>query len=188
MSEELLLSIAIKLFAGLALLVFGRKIFWLFVAAVGFVAALTFLPKVLPDVTGWTALAIGLAGCLLGALLALFVQRLAVAMAGFAAGGFFLVNIVEIFHIQTGSNFWIPLIIGGLIGGALMMLIFDWSLIVLSSGLGAYLFASELHLSDTMELVATLILVIVGIAVQARGMKKKKGGARSKKEPKKEKE
>lgn len=178
------MSIAIKLFAGLALLVFGRKIFWLFVAAVGFVAALTYLPKVFPDLTGWTALGVGLAGGVLGALLALFVQRLAVAVAGAASGGFFLVNVVEVFHIQTGSNFWIPFIIGGLIGAAVMMLIFDWSLIILSSGLGAYLFVTEMHLSNVMELAAMGVLFVIGVAVQSRGMKKK-GGSRAKKEPKK---
>jgi hypothetical protein len=150
------------------------------------VAALTVLPKVFPDASGWTAIGIGVAGGVLGALLALFVQRLAVAVAGFAGGGFFLVNMVEVLHIQTGSNFWIPFIIGGIIGGALMMLLFDWSLIVLSSGLGAYFFTSELHLSDGMELAATLVLFIVGIAVQSRGMKKKGSSPRKKKDAKKD--
>jgi hypothetical protein len=182
-------SIAIKLFAGLALLAFGRKIFWLFVAAVGFVGALTLLPKVFPDATGWTALAIAAAGGVLGALLALFLQRVAVAVAGFAGGGFFLVNVVEIFHIQTGSNFWIPFIIGGIIGCALMLLLFDWALILLSSGLGAYLFVDELHLGNMMALAVMLVLFLIGVVIQSRGLKKKKkGAARSKKEPSKEKE
>lgn len=181
------MSIAIKIFAGLALIVFGRKIFWLFVAAVGFVAALTLLPKIFPDASGWTALAIGIAGGVVGALLALFLQRVAVAVAGFAGGGLFLVNLVEMFHIQTGSNYWIPLIVGGIIGAGLMMLIFDWSLIILSSGLGAYLLVSELHLSENMELVALIIVFVIGIAVQAKGMKKK-GSSRDPKEPKSNKE
>lgn len=183
------MSIAIKLFAGLALLAFGRKIFWLFVAAVGFVGALTLLPKVYPDASGWTAIGIGLAGGIIGALVALFLQRVAVALAGFAGGGLFLVNIVDTFHIQTGSNFWIPLIIGGLIGGVLMMLLFDWSLIVLSSGLGAYLVVEELHLSNTMALGVMFILFVIGVAIQSRGLKrKKKGAARSKKGKGKEKD
>ena len=170
---ELFLSIAIKIFAGLALLIFGRKIFWLFVAAVGFVGALTLLPKFFPDASGWTAIGIGIAGGVLGALLALFLQRVAVALAGFAGGGFFLVNIVEMFQIQTGSNFWIPMIVGGIIGAALMMLIFDWSLVILSSGLGAYLFVQELHLRNSIELAVMLALFVVGIVVQSKGMKKK---------------
>ena len=182
------MSIAIKIFAGLALIVFGRKIFWMFVAAVGFVAALTLLSKLFPDASGWTVLGMGLVGGILGALLALFLQRLAVAVAGFAGGGFFLVNIVEVFHIQTGSNFWVPFIIGGIIGGALMMLIFDWSLIVLSAGLGSYLFVQELHLADTMSLTAMIVLFVVGIAVQSKGLKKKKGASRAPKEAKTKKE
>ncbi len=181
------MSIAIKIFAGLALIAFGRKIFWMFVAAVGFVAALTYLTKLFPDASGWTVLVIGLAGGIVGALLAIFLQRLAVAVAGFAGGGFFLVNLVEVFHIQTGSNFWVPFMIGGIIGGVLMMLIFDWSLIILSSGLGAFLFVQELHLSDMMSLAAMALLFIVGIVIQSKGMKKK-GASRTPKEAKKAKE
>jgi hypothetical protein len=182
------LSIAIKIFAGLALIVFGRRIFWMFVAAVGFVAALALLSNLFPDASSWTILGIGLVGGVLGALLALFLQRLAVAVAGFAGGGFFLVNLVEVFHIQTGSNFWVPFMIGGILGGALMMLIFDWSLIVLSSGLGAFLFVEELHLSDTMSLAGMIVLFVVGIAIQSKGLKKKKGASRAPKEPKAKKE
>lgn len=182
------MSIAIKIFAGLALIVFGRRIFWMFVAAVGFVAALALLSNLFPDASSWTILGIGLVGGVLGALLALFLQRLAVAVAGFAGGGFFLVNLVEVFHIQTGSNFWVPFMIGGILGGALMMLIFDWSLIVLSSGLGAFLFVEELHLSDTMSLAGMIVLFVVGIAIQSKGLKKKKGASRAPKEPKAKKE
>src|SRR5688572_12852501 len=80
---------------GLALLVAGRRLYWLFVAAVGFgigtvLPQAFFRPEGLAGATDgreW-GLLIALLGGIVGALLAIFFQKLAVALAGAAAGGF----------------------------------------------------------------------------------------------------
>ncbi len=178
------MTIAIKIFSGLALIFLGRKLFWLFVAAVGFVAAMTLSAQLFSTDAGWVHLLIALAGGIIGAVLAIFVQRIAVAVAGFVGGGYVLANLVTVLQLQIGNNFWIPFLIGGIIGAVLMMFIFEWALIILSSALGAYLFVHELHLSTNLEFILMVVLFIVGIVVQHNG-KKKKGSKRADKSSKK---
>jgi hypothetical protein len=75
------------LLAGIALLLAGRRLFWLFVGVVGFFAGLRFALQVLgprADLRWIVALAAGL----LGIVLAIALQRLAVALAGFFVGGY----------------------------------------------------------------------------------------------------
>ena len=72
----------IFLVVGLLLLLAGRRLFWLFVAVAGFVAGVEAVPYVLPLQTELFTLVVGLAFGLLGALLAFFLQKLAIAIAG----------------------------------------------------------------------------------------------------------
>lgn len=78
----------VNIVGGAALLAFGRKIFWLFIAATGFFAGLELATRVLHIKPGWVAYAIALAVGLVGALLAYFFQKLAVGAAGFFAGAY----------------------------------------------------------------------------------------------------
>src|SRR5438128_2901621 len=72
---------------GVVILLFGRKLFWLCVAAVGFAAGVEIAPHLVHDPSPLLALAVALVLGLIGALLALFLQRVAVAVLGFLAGG-----------------------------------------------------------------------------------------------------
>ena len=67
----------IRLLAGGALLVLGRKLFWLFVAAVGFAAGWAVATDLLSVQPEWLALVIAVAVGVVGVLVAQFVQRLA---------------------------------------------------------------------------------------------------------------
>ncbi|MBA2585578.1 MAG: hypothetical protein H0U99_03740, partial [Chthoniobacterales bacterium] len=68
---------------GIALLLCGRRLFWLFVAALGFAAGIYLTPLVVHEAPAWLALVISLGLGALGALFALLLQRLAIAVAGF---------------------------------------------------------------------------------------------------------
>lgn len=52
--------------AGILLLFLGRKLFWLFVALVGFLVGLTYIPQILPGQTETVILTVSLIAGLLG--------------------------------------------------------------------------------------------------------------------------
>jgi hypothetical protein len=101
---------------------------------------------------------------LVGALLALFFQTLAIGLGGFAAGG----TIAAYLAILMGFKA-VPLIsiIGGIIGTILLFTLFDWALIGLSSVAGSTLVVQALGLKPGAAIVPYAVLIVAGIWFQA---------------------
>ena len=72
---------------GIVILFFGRKLFWLCVAAVGFLAGIELAPHLVTEPSPLLQLGVALVLGLLGTLLALLLQKIAIAVVGFLAGG-----------------------------------------------------------------------------------------------------
>jgi hypothetical protein len=157
---------------GAALLVFGRKAFWLFVAGVGFVSGLNLARQTFQFESGWIVLGIAIAVGLLGALLALVFQSLGVGLAGFVSGGYVALTLLDATswgqRLLAGapSRSWIVFIAGGVLGALLMGVLFDWALIVLSSVLGAMMIAQAIPIQRAGQGVLFVVLVAVGVVVQ----------------------
>jgi uncharacterized protein DUF4203 len=158
---------------GAVVLLFGRKLFWLCVAAIGFAAGMTLASQIVHEPTALLQLTFALLLGFIGALLALFVQKLAIAVAGFLAGGRFAVGLIATFATQYSSHYWLIFIIGGLIGTILLLMLFDWALIFVSSLIGAHLITSAISLPATGEVLLFSALVVFGILVQAATMRRK---------------
>jgi len=71
---------------GIVLLTSGRRLFWLFVAGVGFAAGLQLAQQYLGAQPPWACWLIVLLCGLTGAMLAIFFQIIAIGLGGFAAG------------------------------------------------------------------------------------------------------
>lgn len=161
----------VRILVGVALLILGRRLFWLFVGLVGFVAGITLATQFLSGQPDWLVLVIALAAGLLGVLLALFLQQLAVGVAGFVAGGYIIVNLLSMLMGETDQLlYWLIFLIGGIIGAVLVILLFDWALIVLSSLTGATLVVQAAGLNPTLTLVLFVVLLVVGFVIQASSM------------------
>jgi len=158
---------------GLAVLLFGRKLFWLCVAAIGFAAGVTLASHIVSEPTPLLQLTFAILLGFIGALLALFVQKLAIGLAGFIAGGRFAVGLVATFVAQYASHYWLIFIIGGLIGTVLLLMLFDWALIFVSSLIGADLITSAISLPPTGEILLFSALVLFGVLVQAASIRRK---------------
>lgn len=152
----------LNLILGAALLVAGRKLFWLFIGIIGFITGLQLAQRFIngPD---WMALLIGVIVGIIFALLAVFIEALAIGVAAFLAGGYILTSFTNTLGLNEGLLFWIIYAIGGLIGLLLVMFLFDWALIVLSSLAGASLIVQSLPAVGTLLF---LLLVIAGIVIQ----------------------
>src|SRR2546430_13037345 len=118
---------------GAVVLLFGRNLFWLCVAAIGFAAGVTLASHLMSEPTALLQLTFALLLGFIGALLALFLQKLAIGLAGFVAGGRLAVGLVATFLVQYASHFWLTFIIGGFIGAGLFLMLFAWGLIFVSA-------------------------------------------------------
>lgn len=155
---------------GAIILFFGRKLFWLCVAAVGFAAGVELAPYLMHQPTPLLALTFALVLGFVGALVALFLQKVAIAVAGFLAGGKLALAIVAAFFFQHANYLTIVFIVGGIIGAVLLLMLFDWALIGLSSVVGAYLIESAIVLPPVGTAVLFIMLVLVGIVIQTMAM------------------
>jgi hypothetical protein len=158
-----------RIVVGLIVLTLGRKLFWLFVGAVGFIIGISLVTQFFSAAPLWLVLVIAFVAGVLGALLALFVQRVAIGLAGFIGGGYVLLTALNFLGFQvTSVPAWLIFLIGGIIGLVLMMALFDWTLIVLSSLTGASLVVQAVRLNPELSAVLFVGLLIVGLVVQAR--------------------
>src|SRR5215472_11232994 len=157
---------------GLVILFFGRKLFWLCVAAVGFAVGVEIAPQLVNEPSSLLALVIALVFGLLGALLALFLQKVAIAVVGFLAGGKLATAIAAAFFVHYAQYSTIIFVAGGIIGAILLLALFDWALIVVSSFIGAYLIQSAIVLPPTGSTLVFIGLAIVGMFVQAASFRR----------------
>jgi len=166
--------VVIRYVVGALLLTLGRKLFWLFVAATGFALGLALATKLLGSQPQWVALVIALVLGVIGALLALFVQHLAIGAAGLFAGAFLANSLAGALHLGHSPWFWVVVVAGGILGAVLTSMVFDWALVALSSLAGASLIVEGLHLSQGALFAVWLALVALGVFIQTRMMRKKK--------------
>lgn len=160
---------------GIALLALGRRLFWLSVAVIGFVAGYILAGQFFSESGELLRLVIGLVAGLIGAGLAVFLQSIAVAIAGFLGGGFVAVQLIAMLGPGGGEIFWVPFIIGGILGLVLILVLFDWALIVLSSLVGASLVTQSIGSDLPYANLVFFLLLLAGIAVQA-ALKRREGG------------
>lgn len=157
----------VQIAVGVLLLTLGRRLFWLFVSAIGFVAGLYLATQLFQGQPEWVLVSIGLLGGLLGVGLAVLLQSVAIAAAGFFAGGYLALNLMNVFDGVSPSLTWVPFVIGGIIGLILLSVAFSWGLIILSSFTGATFIVRAVDLSSLLSTILLVVLVAVGIAIQA---------------------
>jgi hypothetical protein len=163
----------VRIAVGSAVLLAGRKLYWLFVGAAGFALGLGLASRFLDRQPTWIMLLIALAAGLAGTLLALFVQRMAIGIAGFASGMYIATSLVNAFlRDTTGWKSWLMVFAGGILGAVLIGVLFDWALIVLSSLTGAGLIVQSLSLQPLLLALFFAVLVAAGIVTQMNAMKR----------------
>jgi hypothetical protein len=146
------------------LLVFGRRLFWFFVAAIGFVLGLMLAREALDVRSDLLAVAIAILAGVIGALLSVLLQKLAVALAGAAAGAYLGLMFLR---ALGGEQFaWAGMLVGGILGGLLLLVVFEWALIVISSLVGATLVASALR-DESAVLLGFVLSFAAGVVAQA---------------------
>jgi hypothetical protein len=159
-----------QILAGSALLLFGRRLFWLFVGVVGFLVGMRLGTEAFHGKPELIVLLIAVGVGILAALFAIVLQKAAVALAGGLAGGLAAIQIFSGLGATGAASQWIFFGIGAVLAAVLLLFVFDWALIVLSALSGASLVSDALPIDHTARLIATAVLFVVGLFLQGRAL------------------
>src|SRR5215813_1766120 len=107
----------VSIVVGALILFFGRRLFWLFVAAVGFWMGVELTPYLLQHPPPWLGIVVALFLGLIGAALAFILQKVAIAVSGFLVGGYLVVAFLN----TAPQHAWIAFLIGGILGAILLL-------------------------------------------------------------------
>jgi hypothetical protein len=158
---------AYYLIAGIVLLILGRKLFWLFSGLVGFLLALNLAQQFFPAISQSTLVLVALAAGVAGAFLAVMLQKIAIGLVGFLAGGYLVYLLLPALPFHFGNLIWVLIIFGAILGAVLASSMFDWALIILSSAIGAGVIASHLNLPSPFPTVIAIASFILGLVIQS---------------------
>ena len=155
--------------AGLLLLFFGKRLFWLAAALIAFLFGWQFFGNFpIPDT--FTIILAGVLGIVFAWLAVKFV-RIAAYIVGFLAGAVGLLFLVGVFGIEF--NQLLLALIGGALGLILVSAAFDWGLILITAWAGASAVSFGLQkqewltISGTIETAIFFGLLILGVVWQA---------------------
>lgn len=162
-----IINLVISLVLGVVLLTTGKKLYWLFVAVVGFVIGLTLATQYVKLNPFWLVYVVALGAGVIGAVLATFLQHLAIALAGFVVGGYGALYLSTLLGKSTQPFNLMAFIIGGIVGLLLVASVFNWALYILSSWAGATLVTEAIKLQAQLGLILFFVLFILGMVIQA---------------------
>ena len=162
---------------GIVLLVAGRKLFWLALGGVGFLAGLFVASNILNLSSAVVELGVALFAGVVCAFLAVVAQKIAVALAGFVLGGAGAVSIASFFEpsaLSEGTP-WVLLaaLVGAILGTIVAPSLFEASLAAFTSLVGAMLVVSRLALGSPHETWVFIGLTLFGIILQTRGRRER---------------
>jgi hypothetical protein len=155
---------------GAALLVWGRKLFWLFIAAAGFLTGWQIAEHVIngPE---WLGFILGILFAIGGALVAMFLKTIAIGIAGFLMGGSVLLSLAGLIGFDQGILAWIVYLVGGIGGAIIIGMFFDWAVIILSSLGGAMLIVNAFSMEGLPRFILLVGLFVLGLIIQASQMR-----------------
>ena len=168
-----LLEAAILIVLGLFSLLLGKRLFWLFAGIVGFALGWWISGLLLPSNTDPVlrviiGIIIGLILGGLSRLLGKWAIRIVAAIAGFVILPVLLSNL----KMLGGLSEFVWAVLGAILGFVLALFLADWTLIFLSSILGAILIVNGAQafvtLSEAVRMIVGFILIVVGVVIQSR--------------------
>ena len=173
--------IILNLLVGAVLLTAGRQFFWLFIGCIGFAAGLQYAPGLWDITSPLLLILLSIVTGIVGALIAVVFQKIAIGLAGFAGGGFMAVNLLRYLNLESDTLVWLSYIVGGIIGAILLFMVFEWALIIVSAFAGAMVVIQTVDLNPRITPWLLFALFVFGILIQtllflrARAAKKNQG-------------
>jgi hypothetical protein len=167
------LARATLLVAGIALLAAGRRLFWLAVATLGFLAGLWAIESWASELAQPTGLLLALGAGIAGLLLALLVQKVAVVVGGFLLGLAVLSRLLPAVGIDLGPWQPVAVVVGAVLVAVLALALFALALTLLTAGAGAALVVEGAQVHGALGSMLLLVLWALGAVVQMKQLRAK---------------
>jgi len=161
--SRLLLAIA-----GIALLVAGRRLFWLAVGLLGFIAGYQAMERWGSGLPHSAAFVVAVAVGVIGMILAVVVQRVAVALAGFLLGVVLATFLLPLTGLVLGPWHGLVVAAAGLLMAFVALGLFSLALVVLTAGAGAAMLAEAIAAPPPWGVPLLVVLWVIGVVVQRR--------------------
>lgn len=179
------LASVFALSTGLVTLFFGRKMFWVFIGAAGFILGLNFAPIIL-DLLPESMAPLEWLFMLIIALtvggLCIVLQRIASVLAGGLLIGALAFLVAGSYELGEMAQ-WIAAVACGIAGAILLYYLFDWTLIIVSALVGAVVSLEGVRafaeMPDAVRLWGFVILAVMGAWYQARDLRGETARARA---------
>ena len=167
------ISLILSIAAGLLLLFAGRRFFWLAAALVAFLFTFNLFGFLFGG--GWLGLILAVVAGAIFAWLATKFIKIVGYIVGALAGAVGLPIFLGMFGIDW--SWLVTALIGAAIGFVLMLRLFDWGLILLTTWAGANAVTGMVNdkwvLGTAVASILFIVLFAAGIFVQARDLKAK---------------
>jgi hypothetical protein len=165
----LLLEALVLIVLGLLALLLGKRLFWLFAGIVGFALGWWLMGFINQDI--WRVLAGIVVGLILAGL-SRFLGKWAIRIVAAIAGFVILPMLLGSLGMLGGISELLWAALGAILGFVGAMVLADWTLIFLSSILGAGLILNGvrifLPMADAVRMIVGFSLIAVGVVVQSR--------------------
>jgi len=164
------MSLIANIILGIPLLIWGRKLFWLFVGTVGFISGFWLGQRFLVVQEEWIIIGLGIVLGLMGILFAVMVQKFAVTITGFLAGVYLMYTMMDNINLSLGPWDIFVYLAGGMLSTLLVLSLFDWALIILSSLVGAAMISQisfdMVRFEGGPRTLIFIVLLVIGLIVQ----------------------
>ncbi len=161
--------------AGVLLLLFGRRLYWLFAGVVGFTFVFLMARRLAPELSEQTVLLVSLVAGAIGAAITVFAHKLLLRLVGALGGALIALWQVQNLGIESGPMWLAAAIAGGLVGGWLVGRLFEFALALLSSLFGAQLLLDSVGVEPAWTVPAYIGLVVFGLFFQLIRSRRRKG-------------
>jgi hypothetical protein len=161
----------LQIMVGGALLLWGRRLYWLLAGGAGFMIGLFAANLLLREQSDTVVLAIALIFGALGAVLAVVAQKAIVGLVGFVAGGLGSLALLQALNGNLELALSVVVFLAGGVAGALLLSrLFELGLIVLSALVGGNLLVSGLvgAFDLTGELAGVVMVVVIALGVMTQ--------------------
>ena len=164
-----LLEAIVLIVLGLLSLLLGKRLFWLFAGIVGFALGWWLMGFINQDI--WRVIAGVIVGLILAGL-SRFLGKWAIRIVAAIAGFVILPMLLGSLGMLGGISEFLWAVLGAILGLVSAMFLADWTLIFLSSILGAGFILNGvqvfLPMGEAARTIVGFILIAVGVIVQSR--------------------
>ena len=151
---------------GFMLLITGRPAYWVFTGSIAYFVGGIFADRLVLFPLQWNNIFLSFLFATLGIFSALLFHRWAARLAGFIAGGFLVYNLPVALGAPTDWATPLYFIIGGVVSLVLLLLSFDFALLVISSLTAATFILRNIHIGNLDQATMLLVLTVMGFITQ----------------------